>query len=50
MKTQKKNHFPFFVDKSFAPAYNTGRKEGVPHTKEREKEKANQNNCSRKNL
>ena len=39
LKTQKKNYFPFFVDKGFAPAYNTGRKEGVPHTKERGKEK-----------
>lgn len=47
---QKKNYFPFSLEKSFVPAYNMRRKEGVPHTKERGKEKANQNNCNMKNL
>ena len=36
---QKKNYFPFSLEKSFVPAYNMRRKEGVPHTKERGKEK-----------
>lgn len=35
----KKELFSIFVEKSFVPAYNMRRKEGVPHTKDRGKEK-----------